>query len=89
MATFYMSESHPSFIMAEMSPGPGWTPAERSDAHSGHQDATTALSDDPQATFEALAKQAAATLNISLSGSQQGASLCRSLISGPTLESKI
>jgi hypothetical protein len=31
MATFYMSETHPSFIMAERPPGRGWREAPRTD----------------------------------------------------------
>lgn len=42
VATLFMNENHPSFIMAEQSPGPGWTPARRTDAHRRQQGATTA-----------------------------------------------
>lgn len=44
MATFYMNENHPSLIMAEQSPGPGWTKAKRTDGHRGNQDATPVAS---------------------------------------------
>ena len=72
-----MSETHPSFLMAESSPGPGWQEARPADAPSV---VSLEASDDPQKDFEKLAELWAKTHKVSLAEGYQQVS-----IQAPTL----
>lgn len=70
MATFYMSETHPSFLMAESPPGPGWRPAPRTAPPAAPsvppEPPSVVLNDDPQGEFHRLAEMAAKAKGITL-----------------------